>query len=652
MLTTDFYDIIDQKLFSIIKKYQDDEAILRHQNSETGQKAYAFLIWFLEFYGKTTNYLPYITDGDGDGSCDIIFNALDNRGNTVYYVVQSKWNTRKNALKKMDSQELGYTLNNFSTILRGHKKPTNNEALNQKQSELLAHVEKNGRVKFIFLSLCHENEAIFDNIQSFQAEFKQPVDLIGIHRIKRDYIEREYKQITPINPLEYHYDPEDTPITLSVERATGGDFIKIDKPFDAYIFLIKPKTIFSLFEQFGFSLFFKNVRNPISHSEINQQIEKTIIDNPAYFWYYNNGITAIADGLPEITPQAKQFELFGFQIINGAQTVYAIYEAYKNATPRKQAKMDEDVLITLRLLKSGGKDFDLQVTRYTNSQNPISDRDFHANDDVQIRLQNESFNTKIWYEKRQGEFRGKIPEYIEIVPNFEFANAYLAYELQAPEIAQKNVSGKGNQDLLFLSQKEHPNGLYERVFNDNTRFEDMLCSIYLSKLIMNIYNHKAFEEKTTAFYHLALFKIVFSKYVEQKYTHVPPLNQKILDLVKKEDLTLLLKVFQFITLKLTDFIPPKIVEKEIENSIIPETKPKPFLKPVESSGQDSVISEPNSFFKPISSDDLEDTRGFTEVSFLCQVSKSYYEMVKEYFEKMTISVEDIDNIKINTKPGR
>jgi hypothetical protein len=157
MLTTDFYDIIDQKLFSIIKKYQDDEAILRHQNSETGQKAYAFLIWFLEFYGKTTNYLPYITDGDGDGSCDIIFNALDNRGNTVYYVVQSKWNTRKNALKKMDSQELGYTLNNFSTILRGHKKPTNNEALNQKQSELLAHVEKNGRVKFIFLSLCHEN---------------------------------------------------------------------------------------------------------------------------------------------------------------------------------------------------------------------------------------------------------------------------------------------------------------------------------------------------------------------------------------------------------------------------------------------------------------------------------------------------------------
>jgi len=79
-----------------------------------------------------------------------------------------------------------------------------------------------------------------------------------INRIKRDYIEREYKQITPINPLEYTYAPEETPVTLTVERSKrgNGNFVKIDKPFDAYIFLVKPKTIFNLFEEFGFSLCF------------------------------------------------------------------------------------------------------------------------------------------------------------------------------------------------------------------------------------------------------------------------------------------------------------------------------------------------------------------------------------------------------------
>jgi len=260
--------------------------------------------------------------------------------------------------------------------------------------------------------LCQGNTSIADNIASFKEEFK-PVRLefIDINRIKRDYIEREYKQITPANPLEYTYDPEDTPVTLTVERPKrhNGSFIKIDKPFDAYIFLVKPKTIFHLFEEFGFSLFFKNVRNPISDSEINQQIEKTLLENPSYFWYYNNGITAITDDLSEIQARAKQFELLGFQIINGAQTVYAIHAAYKKATPRQQKKIDREVLITLRLLQSGGKDFDLQVTRYTNSQHPISERDFHANDKVQIRLQNESFNTQLWSEKRRDEFRGETP---------------------------------------------------------------------------------------------------------------------------------------------------------------------------------------------------------------------------------------------------
>jgi len=131
MLTKDFYNVIDKRLIQLIEKYKNDEEIKRHKNSETGQKAYAFLIWFLEFYGKTTHYLPT----DGDGSCDIIFDATDSRNNRIYYVVQSKWNNRNNALKDIDSKEVGYALNNFSTILRGYKKPTQNDSFNQKRSD-------------------------------------------------------------------------------------------------------------------------------------------------------------------------------------------------------------------------------------------------------------------------------------------------------------------------------------------------------------------------------------------------------------------------------------------------------------------------------------------------------------------------------------
>ncbi len=560
MLTKDFYNIIDKALIKLIEKYKDDEAIKRHKNSETGQKAYAFLIWFLEFYGKTTNYLPYITDGDGDGSCDIIFDAPDSRGNTVYYVIQSKWNESQKAFKNIDAKEVGYALNNFSTILRGYKKPTNNNHFNQKLSDLQSHIENNGQVKFIFLSLCQGNSSLADNIASFLEEFKPiRLEFIDINRIKRDYIERKYKQITPVNPLEYTYDPEESHVILNVERSkrNNGNFIKIDKPFDAYIFLVKPKTIFNLFEEFGFTLFFKNVRNPIIDSEINQQIETTIIENPDYFWYYNNGITAITDDLSEINARAKRFELSGLQIINGAQTVYAIHSAYKNATPRQQAHIDKRILITFRLLQSGGKDFDLQVTRYTNSQHPISDRDFHANDEVQIRLQNAFFNSQLWYEKRRDEFRGKTPNGIKIISNVTFANAYLAYELQAPDIVlenSQNLMMAGTKDLLFLSHKEHMGGLYERVFNQNTRFEDMLCSMYLLMLLASSTTDGDLEKvlRTELIYILALSKLIFSKYIIKKYRHLPPINNKVKELFEKGKTTIFIKIFHFIQSKIAE----------------------------------------------------------------------------------------------------
>ncbi|HIE02692.1 MAG TPA: hypothetical protein EYP59_20820 [Thiotrichaceae bacterium] len=78
--------------------------IRKHHNSEDNQKSYALLIWFLEFYGKKTDYVPYITDGPDDSSCDIIFDAKDSRNQTIYYVIQSKWNTPKNVAKNIGSQ--------------------------------------------------------------------------------------------------------------------------------------------------------------------------------------------------------------------------------------------------------------------------------------------------------------------------------------------------------------------------------------------------------------------------------------------------------------------------------------------------------------------------------------------------------------------
>jgi hypothetical protein len=544
MLIKDFYSVIDEELNVLLAKYKDDEFIKRHKSAINNQKSYSLLIWFLEFYGRISNYSDFITDSRNDSSCDIVFDKLNNQGNKVFYVVQSKWNNLDKSEKETDKDEILKALNDFETILRGEKKNVN-QKLKVKLEELDLHLKSNGEVKFIFLSLSQYKGGADENINGFKNnDVKTKFEIIDINRIKVDYIDRKYKKIDPINPLETYQDPEESPITIEIVQKGGS--LKIEKPFEAYMFLLRPKAIWELFNKYGFALFYKNVRNPLLQSQFNTDIEKTALENPSYFWYYNNGISAITYLLPDIGKKAETVQLTGLQIINGAQTFYSIYRAYDSASPTKRIQMDTEALVTLRLLKSGGKDFDLNVTRYTNSQNPVEDRDFCANDDIQIELQNASYQTKVWYEKRRDEFR-ETPKGIREIPNSVFANVYLAYHLQDPVSVLKNYRHQ-LQDLNFISHKDHKDGLYEKIFNENTTFEDMLCAFYIFDSVDD-YTPFSYEEtfKTSLFHLLALFKIAFTKYLKAKYGDKINVNKRIIKIYEEGGKEIIIKTFKFLS---------------------------------------------------------------------------------------------------------
>ena len=596
MFTKDFYNIIDSELNELLEKYKDDKFIQKHRNAINNQKSYALLIWFLEFYGKISSYTSFITDGDNDSSCDIVFDKINNYGDKVFYVVQSKWNNAGNSEKESDKDEILKALSDFTTILRGEKEDFNDK-LKLKLEELDKHLKENGEVKFIFLALSQYRGGADENIKAFiNNDEKIKFEVIDINRIKLDYIDRKYKKIEPLNPLETYQNPEESLIDIEIVQGNGR--IEIQKPFEAYMFLLRPKSIYDLFEKYGFALFYKNVRNPLLQSEFNEEIEKTALENPAYFWYYNNGITAITYLLPKIGKKAEKLQLTGLQIINGAQTVYSIYRAYKNASPTKRIQMDSESLLTLRLLKSGGTDFDLNVTRYTNSQNPIYDRDFCANDDIQIKLQNDSYQTKFWYEKRRDEFR-EVPEGITEVPNYVFANAYLAYHLQDPVSVINNYRQyqETKKDLIFVSHKEHKDGLYEKLFNDKTLFEDMLCSFYIFYVIDD--TPFVYEDtfKTSLYHILALFKVAFIKYLQSKFNKRINVNKHIISAYEKGEKDIILKAFKFIN---------QFVDTQLE---------------VENNGEKT-----------------------TEEMIKFLVKRSHYEKVKDALEDLNISVKDIEDI--------
>ena len=500
MKLQDFYSALDAELEQIIVDYPQDKRL--HQNQD-GKKTYALLIWFLQFYGRKAIHTLYITEGDGDNSCDIIFPNIDTEGNKIYYVVQSKWNNASKINSKFDSGLFRSTLADFQNVLLGKKALTRNLNFNKNYEELKEHLKANGMVKFVYLTLSQNNPSVQEIKESFEKLNNCDLEIIDIERLRRDFIEARYKEIKSDNPLEYDYNPEVETIKLHIEQLDiDRNYLELKAPFESYIFFVRPKTIHDLFQRYGFKIFFRNIRNPLLASDYNRQIADTLKNNPSFFWYFNNGITAITQSLPKkVNSIATQIDITGLQVINGAQTFYAIYKAYKEAKNGEKHLMNEKTLITFRLVSGGNKDFELDITRYTNQQNETHPRDFWANDPIQIRLQNESFKTDFWYEIRRGEFRKK-PKNVKEIDNIEFAKVYLSVFLQKPYLV--------NEEFIFVSSKNAKNGLYETIFNENTHFEDMLAVYKLAtnpsiKLLLS--NNK-FSQKYLI---LGLFRTVFEK---------------------------------------------------------------------------------------------------------------------------------------------
>ncbi len=514
MKTDIFYNLLDNELTEVIEKNNQDEYLTKHKdNKRAEKKSYALLIWFLAFYGQKPFYKQYITEGDDDNSCDIIFSNKDTQGKEVYYIIQSKWRDIKKKdntynAGDIDAGEFKQTLNDFETLLRGDKKKGRNEKFNQNYEGFINHLKNNGEAKFIFFSLDKYNTKIEDNINSFNKNYAPQISLevIDIEKIKRDFIEFRFKQVKVNNPLAYKYIAEDSDILLEIERfgesiepsllgetspqlAYKRDFLEMNGRAKAYIFVLKPKTIYQLFEKYGFGLFFKNVRNPLHDSNYNPRIVKTLKTEPSSFWYFNNGITAITKIVPSIGIHAQSIKIQGLQVINGAQTVYSIYAAYHEASITERQFMDSDARIMFRLIRSSDEGFNMEVTRYTNSQNPMYPRDFKANDEIQIRLQEESFKTNYWYERRRGEFREqeRIEELgIETIDGETLAPLYAACYLQNPVLALLSLQEQQG-DLMFISHKEDRFGLYEEIF-ENAKYEDMLASYQLYFYVFDIVN--------------------------------------------------------------------------------------------------------------------------------------------------------------------
>lgn len=255
-------------------------------------------------------------------------------------------------------------------------------------------------------------------------------------------------------------------------------------------------------------LFGHNLReslNPKS-SKSFAGMKKTIEKSPEKFWYYNNGITIIAEGFE--TKKNDQdipnsIVLKHFSIVNGAQTTSSLGLILQEAKANRDNGTIENLkksYVIARILKVNDSDLEEDIAICNNTQNPISSRDMVANSIEQKTLYNKLIDEsypQIYMEIKRGT---NIPQRVNrTILHRKTTNETLA-QLAYAGFCLEPFTAKDKKAELFtndISQSEYTmNKIYHRVFNldDDETKNGVLFRKNKSEIDELLFSHYMYKE--------------------------------------------------------------------------------------------------------------------------------------------------------------
>lgn len=157
----------------------------------------------------------------------------------------------------------------------------------------------------------------------------------------------------------------------------------ITKPHETIYGLITLESLDALHRAHGKRLVSANLRGFKGRTDVNEEIQRTISNEAAVFFYLNNGLTAYCDrlelnNLDRGNAERKRITAKGFAIINGAQTLGSIAKCFAEAQP--EAKPSGHAFIKIISLEKCEDDraFADRISRTANFQNYVGLKDFAA----------------------------------------------------------------------------------------------------------------------------------------------------------------------------------------------------------------------------------------------------------------------------------
>lgn len=207
-------------------------------------------------------------------------------------------------------------------------------------------------------------------------------------------------------------------------------------------------------------LYAENIRLYLGdRGNVNKDIIATITSSESlWFPYMNNGISIICDSLAigntNAAKHVQTFTLENMQIINGCQTVNALYSAKYGENTRDNFR-PANVMVRIYEINPSQTDFKMNIIKATNNQNSVKSYSLMANDPIQIRIAEVLRKFNIIYD-RKGE--GKNIQGNQMI--ISMVNVALAYRAVYLFMARSLRSSLGKSRVFQKAE-------YDKIFNGN-----------------------------------------------------------------------------------------------------------------------------------------------------------------------------------------
>lgn len=389
-----------------------------------------------------------VVDGGDDNGIDAIYYSSVNR---KMIIVQSKWS--KDGSGEPESAGVGKFCTGIRDLFNLNFDRFNKKIQNRKSYIEKAIGEYDIKYSLVFIDTCMATDLAVHSTRLIE-------DLLNELNNTGDLNAEKIVSFIRLNQGKVHsslaMSAGNDPIDIELGLTNWG---LISEPYKAYYGMVAGNEIADWWKNYNTRLFDKNIRQVLGKTDVNDEIEKTINDTPELFWYFNNGITIIADKIEKSivgggTRDLGAFKLGKIAIVNGAQTVSSIG---KFASDTKNSEKLDQVKVSIRIiqLSDAPANFDKEVTKANNRQNRIENRDFVSQDPEQLRIRTELIIDGIDYNIMRSE-NFKLDE-----KTFDLleATAALACASGKTSLAVQAKSGIGK----FFENLEK--GIYKEIFN-------------------------------------------------------------------------------------------------------------------------------------------------------------------------------------------